>query len=108
LLAAAWTKQEKYAEALAVLEPLAGLKRANILTTLATLQEKLGRLDAAIALHREVRQIEPGNLAAANNLAYTLSAARPTDKAALAEARQAIEMAIEKAPQVTAFQDTLG
>jgi len=108
LLAASWTKQERYADALAVLEPLAALKRPDVLTTLATLHEKLGQLDQAIALHRQVRQIDPGNVAAANNLAYTLAAAHPSDKAALAEARQAIGFAIDKAPQITAFQDTLG
>ena len=108
LLAAAWSKQERYSEALAILQPLAALNRPEILTTLATMHEKLGQLDEAVALNRQVRKINPGDLAAANNLAYLLAAAHPTDKAALAEAKEAIEFAIKKAPQVTEFQDTLG
>jgi tetratricopeptide (TPR) repeat protein len=108
LLAAAFAKQNDYANALATLQPLAALHRPDLLTTLATFHEKLGQLDEAIALHRQVRSIDPENLLAANNLAYTLAAAHPTDPSALAEARTAIQFAIQRAPNVPAFQDTLG
>jgi tetratricopeptide (TPR) repeat protein len=108
LLAASLAKQEKYPEALQMLQPLAALNRPEVLTTLATMHEKMGELNEAIALHRQVLKIDPNNLAAANNLAYTLAAAHPTDKAVLGQAREAIESAISKAPQITAFQDTKG
>jgi tetratricopeptide (TPR) repeat protein len=107
LLAASWGKEGRYAEALAVLQPLEGTGRADILTTLATLQEKLGHLDEAVTLHRKVRAAFPDDVIAANNLAYTLVAAHPNDKGTLAEARKHIEFAISKAPQVKVFQDTL-
>ncbi len=112
LLASEASREERYADALKLLEPLASLNRASVLTTMATMHEKLGQLDEAIALHRQVRKLDPGNVLAANNLAYTLAAAKPGDKAALAEARQAIEFAIDATSKsgrvVPAFQDTLG
>jgi predicted Zn-dependent protease len=107
LLAASWGKEGRYADALQVLQPLEQTGRSDILTTLATLQEKLGHLDQAVALHRRVRAADPNDVIAANNLAYTLVAAHPDDKATLAEARKHIEFAISKAPQVKVFQDTL-
>jgi tetratricopeptide (TPR) repeat protein len=108
LLAASWSREGQHEKALAVLQPLAPLNRPEILTTLASLHEKLSQLDQAVALHRQVRKLDPENLSAANNLAYTLAAARPTDKAALAEALDSIQFAIARAPRITAFQDTLG
>jgi tetratricopeptide (TPR) repeat protein len=120
LLAASWAKEERYQDAIIVLQPLtAGLvegqpapmsprRAGELLTTLASLHEKLGALDQAVKLHTRVRTLDPDNLEAANNLAYTLAASKPTDKAALAQARQAVEFAISKAPNITAFQDTLG
>ncbi len=107
LLAASWGKEGRYADALQVLQPLEQTGRSDILTTLATLQEKLGHLDQAVALHRRVLAADPNDVIAANNLAYTLVAAHPDDKATLAEARKHIEFAISKAPQVRVFQDTL-
>ncbi|HUO07111.1 MAG TPA: tetratricopeptide repeat protein, partial [Phycisphaerae bacterium] len=112
VLAEAAAKEERYADALKLLEPLAGLNRPGILTTIATMQEKLGRLDEAIAIHRQIRKLDPGNVLAANNLAYTLAAARPEDKAALSEARKEIQFAIDQTSGggrvIPAFQDTLG
>jgi tetratricopeptide (TPR) repeat protein len=108
LLAAALAQKNDFTGALATLQPLAALNRSDILTTLATFHEKLGQLDQAVALHRQVRALDPTNLLAANNLAYTLAALHPTDPAALAEAKAAIEFAIQRAPNVQAFQDTLG
>ena len=88
------------------LEPLVKLNRPDVLTTLATFYEKIGKLDQAIAMHRQIRKLDPNDILAANNLAYTLSAAKPDDKAALAEARAAVQFAIDKAPQIAVFQDT--
>jgi tetratricopeptide (TPR) repeat protein len=107
LLAAAAAEKEDYNAAIAALEPLVPLNRPDILTTIATFYEKIGKLDQAIALHRQIRSIDPGDVIAANNLAYTLSAAKPNDKAALAEAKAAVQLAIDKAPHVAVFQDTL-
>ena len=61
-----------------------------------------------MALHRQVLAIDPDNIAAMNNLAYTLAAQKPTDKAGLAESMKLIQGAMARAPQITAFQDTLG
>lgn len=108
LLAASWSREGQHDKALAILQPLAPLNRPEILTTLASLHEKLNQLDQAVALHRQVRKLDPENLSAANNLAYTLAAARPADKAALSEALESIQFAIARAPRITAFQDTLG
>jgi predicted Zn-dependent protease len=108
LLAASWAQEERLQDAVNVLQPLTALNRPELLTTMASLQEKLGKLDEAVKLHRQVLAIDKGNIEAANNLAYTLAAAHPNDPAALKEAREAVESAISKAPRVTAFQDTLG
>lgn len=112
LLAGQAAKEERYADALKLLEPLEKLNRPSVLTTIATMHEKLGQLDEAIALHRQVRKLDPGNVLAANNLAYTLAAAKPNDKGALAEARKEIQFAIDQTnangQRVPAFQDTLG
>ncbi|HVS70114.1 MAG TPA: tetratricopeptide repeat protein [Phycisphaerae bacterium] len=108
LLAASWSKEGKNAEALEMLKPLEATGRADVLTALASLDEKLGRLDDAVALDRKIRAAAPDDVAAANNLAYMLAAAHPEDKGALAEAKKDIEFAVSKAPQVPVFQDTLG
>ncbi|HVX84247.1 MAG TPA: tetratricopeptide repeat protein [Phycisphaerae bacterium] len=108
LLAASWSKEGKAQAALDVLKPLEATGRADVLMALASLDEKLGRLDDAVALDRKIRAAAPDDVAAANNLAYMLAAAHPEDKAALAEAKKDIEFAISKAPQVPVFQDTLG
>ena len=112
LLASQAAKEERYADGLKLLEPLAVLNRPSVLTSMATMHEKLGQLDEAIALHRQVRKLDPGNVLAANNLAYMLAAAKPEDKGALEEARKAIQFAIEATSKsgrmVPAFQDTLG
>ena len=52
--------------------------------------------------------MEPENLLAANNLAYTLCTSDPKNNTVLTESFAVIRPAAAKAPQVAAFQDTLG
>ncbi|MCL2648518.1 MAG: tetratricopeptide repeat protein [Phycisphaerales bacterium] len=100
--------RDRNEEAIAALEPLISLNRPALLATIAGLHEKLGQLDQAVALNLQVKAMEPDNLLAANNLAYTLCASDPTNKATLAQALSTIQPAVDKAPQIPAFQDTLG
>lgn len=102
--------EKKYAEALPVLEPLAKAEphRLELVTAIGQLHEKLGQLDQAIALTRQVRAADPEDVASANNLAYLLVQARPNDPAARREARELIAWAMKRSPNNPALADTQG
>lgn len=72
------------------------------LLLLATLAGEMGDQDEAISRNRAALTVDPSNVTALNNLAYTLALAQPDE--ALKYAQQAAELA----PENAAVQDTLG
>ena len=71
---------------------------------LAERAESRGALDDAYARYRAILTVEPNNVVALNNLAYSLADKRK----ALDEALPLAERAYKLAPQVAVFADTLG
>lgn len=117
LLAQLLLAQDKCDEALAQVAPLQNSEpdRPEFLTLLGQIEERRGRLVPAIAYHRQVRAAFPNYVAAANNLAYllaqsTLDGQMPAGQraAALSEAREQINWALQQQPGAVALNDTLG
>jgi tetratricopeptide (TPR) repeat protein len=71
---------------------------------LALLDEQAGRTDAAMSGYRRVLELDPQNVAALNNLAYTLSVVMKQP----AEAKSYAERAMAAAPRDPLVLDTLG
>lgn len=71
---------------------------------LALLDEQAGRTDAAMSGYRRVLELNPHNVAALNNLAYTLSVVMKQP----AEAKSYAERAMAAAPRDPLVMDTLG
>ncbi len=97
---------EKAAQTLAAAAKVAG-DAPGMLVQVAMATERAGRLkdasDLYTALYRQTK-----NPIAANNGAYLITLLYPNDVEKLAEAQKWMEEAVEKAPNVPAFHDTLG
>jgi len=97
---------EKAAQTLAAAAKAAG-DSPGMLVQVAMATERAGRLkdasDLYTALYRQTK-----NPIATNNGAYLVTLLYPNDVEKLAEAQKWMEEAVEKAPNVPAFHDTLG
>lgn len=80
----------------------ANSKSIPALLLLASIDGETGNRDAAIAGYRSVLEIEPTNIFALNNLAWTLAKEKPD------EALQYAQQAVEAAPNNATVEDTLG
>lgn len=81
------------ADALATLQKgvTAGAPAEPLLLAQAAIQDRAGNKDGALASYRAALQANPRSLVAANNYASLVADIRPTDKAALTEARTPIQ-----------------
>jgi tetratricopeptide (TPR) repeat protein len=108
LVALALEKQGKPDAALGALARAAALLPRDAGAQRLTIAERLakgGRIEDAIAACRSVLQAEPGNLAAAQQLAWLLAAHKPDQ---LAEAERLATLAAARSPADPAARDTLG
>lgn len=78
---------------------------AEAWTLLAACDEGLGNLGAAEREYRKARELRPDNSDVMNNLAYVLLG--KGDSKSLGEARELAEKAINAAPSVASYHDTL-
>lgn len=69
----------------------AGAPAEPLFLAQAAIQDRAGDKDGALASYRAALKANPRSLVAANNYASLIADARPTDKAALAEARTPIQ-----------------
>jgi tetratricopeptide (TPR) repeat protein len=101
--------QKQYDEAAALFQKALQRDRGNprLAVNLAIATERAGRLKEALDLYRGAG--DPlKNPNAANNAAYLVTQLHPDDAALLAEAEKWIRSAVDAAPGVAAFRDTLG
>jgi uncharacterized protein (TIGR03790 family) len=70
---------------------------ANLLVSLAQLEESDGQYEAAIARYQRVLEIQPNNVVALNNLAFALAVRRNAPAEALPLAKRAVTLAAQNA-----------
>jgi uncharacterized protein (TIGR03790 family) len=76
----------------------------NLMLRLAQLEEEAGEHDSAVARYRAVLELQPDNVVALNNIAFSLAVRRNAPAEAVAYARRAVSLA----PGSGVVIDTLG
>jgi tetratricopeptide (TPR) repeat protein len=106
-IALAWLDAGDQVEAIALLDRAAAEDRptdARVLFALGTAEERVGRMEAAIARMREVLMLDPAHGEAMNFIAYAFAERGER----LEEAEALARGALARDPESAAFLDTLG